>query len=153
MSSFLRQTLVLTRAALAGIPRRAAVSLSMILSIALVVVVLIGFLAMAAGLGKTLRSSGSEDVAVILGGGGTQEITSSIPPEAVRGLKGRGVAAGIAVGPSGPLSSRELLIPVDATDAKGTPRTISLRGMDAAGPVLRGTATISSGRMFAPGSH
>ena len=153
MSSLLRQSLVLTRAALAGIPRRAAVSLSMILSIALVVAVLIGFLAMAAGLGETLRSGGSEDVAVILGGGGTQEITSSIPPDAVRGLTGLGAAAGIAVGPAGPLLGRELLVPVEVKAADGTPRTVSLRGMDAAGPILRGTAMISSGRPFAPGSR
>lgn len=153
MSSFLRQTLVLTRAALAGIPRRAAVSLSMILSIALVVVVLIGFLAMAAGLRQTLRSSGSEDVAVILGGGGTQEITSSIPPDAVRGLTGVGAGAGIAASPVGLLLSRELLVPIEAKDRDGTPRTVSLRGMDAVGPALRGSTTISSGRAFAPGSR
>ena len=152
MSSLLRQSLVLAHAALAGIPRRAAVSLSMILSIALVVAVLTGFLAMAAGLRQTLAVGGSEEVAVILGGS-SQEIASSIPPDALRGLVGLGAAAGIAPGPGGALIGRELLVPVGVIDARGTPRTISLRGMDAIGPGLRGGAAISSGRSFAAGSR
>ncbi|KQT65840.1 MULTISPECIES: ABC transporter permease [unclassified Aureimonas] len=153
MSTVPRQILVLTRASLAGMPRRAAVSLSMVLSIALVVAVLVGFLAMAAGLGRTTNSGGSPSVAVILGGGSTLEIASSVVPEAVRNLETHGRQAGIASDANGRLLvSREILVPVEASAPDGAAQTVSLRGMDAAGLALRDGAAIT-GRAFAPGSH
>ncbi|WP_208948378.1 ABC transporter permease [Segnochrobactrum spirostomi] len=154
MSSLPRQCLVLTRAALAGVPRRLALSLSMVLSIALVVAVLIGFLAMAAGLQRTLATGGADDVAVVLGGGTSQEIASSVPPEAARSLLAAGAAAGIALDGSGrPMLSRELVVPVEAAGPDGSARTVSFRGMEAAGPALHGGVTIAEGHPFAPGSR
>lgn len=126
----------------------------MVLSIALVVAVLIGFLAMAAGLERTLGAGGADDVAIVLGGGTSQEIASSVPPEAARTLQAAGKTAGIATDPSGrPMLSRELVVPVEATAADGSVRTISFRGMEAAGPTLRGGVAIADGRPFAPGSR
>lgn len=152
MSWLPRQCLVLSRAALAGLPRRLAVSLSMVASIALVVAVLIGFLAVAAGLDRTLSDGGRRDIAVILGGGTFQEIASAIPPDAARSLQAAGTAAGIALDDRGrPLLSREIVIPVEATAADGQRRMVALRGMEVAGPRLRPGASIRNGRLFAPG--
>ncbi|UIJ71126.1 ABC transporter permease [Aurantimonas sp. HBX-1] len=154
MSSLPRQMLVLTSASLASLPRRTAISLSMVLSVALVVAVLIGFVSMADGLRQTLGAGGSPDVAIILGGGGTQEVGSSIPPEAARSIQAAGTSGGIASDPAGRLLlAREILVPVEATGADGTPRMIALRGMEAAGPALRSSASINDGRSFAPGSR
>ncbi|MEH6721617.1 MAG: ABC transporter permease [Aurantimonas endophytica] len=154
MSSIPRQMLVLTRASLASLPRRTAISLSMVLSVALVVAVLIGFLSMADGLRQTLGAGGSPDVAIILGGGGTQEVGSSIPPEAARSIQAAGTSGGIASDPAGRLLlSREIVVPVEATGADGTPRMIALRGMEAAGPSLRSSTSMSESRSFAPGSR
>ncbi|MBB3998384.1 ABC transporter permease [Aureimonas pseudogalii] len=153
MSSLPRQMLVLTRASLASLPRRTAISLSMVLSVALVVAVLIGFLFMAAGLRQTLGTGGSPDVAIVLGGG-TQEVGSSIPPEAARSLAAAGTSGGIADDPAGHLLlSREILVPVEATGVDGTSRMIALRGMETAGPALRASASIGEGRVFAPESR
>jgi putative ABC transport system permease protein len=155
MSSIPRQMLVLTRASLASLPRRTAISLSMVLSVALVVAVLIGFLSMAAGLRQTLGAGGSPDVAIVLGGGGgTQEVGSSIPPEAARSLDSAGTSARIADDPAGRLLlSREILVPVEARGADGTSRMIALRGMETAGPALRVSASIREGHIFVPGSR
>lgn len=152
MSSLPRQCFVLTRAALTGLPGRLAISLSMVASIALVVAVLIGFLAVAAGLERTLGAGGSREVAVILGGGAFQEIASAIPPDAARSLQADGTAAGIALDDRGrPLLSREIAVPVEATAADGQRRMVALRGMEAAGPRLRPGSSIRTGRLFAPG--
>ncbi len=154
MSAIPRQMLVLTRASLASLPRRTAISLSMVLSVALVVAVLIGFLATADGLRQTLGAGGSPDVAIVFGGGGTREVGSSIPPEAARSIQAAGTSGGIASDRAGRLLvSRETLVPVEATGADGTSRMITLRGMEAAGPVLRSSASMNGGRSFAPGSR
>jgi putative ABC transport system permease protein len=149
-----RQILVLSYAALAGIPRRLALSLSMALSVALVVAVLIGFLSMATGFQRALGAGGSADIAVVLSGSGIQEVGSDIPPDVARNLEASGAAAGIASDPSGHLLvSREILVAVEAGAAGGSPRMVALRGMGAEGPALRSRVSIYQGRLFTLGSR
>ncbi|MFL5019226.1 MAG: ABC transporter permease [Rhizobium sp.] len=160
MSSALKQIFLMFRVNLGSLPRRLWISLSMVLSVALVVAVLAGFLAMARGFEAALQGTGSPGIAVILGGGTNQETGSDVPAEAIRSLTAAigeiGVArdaAGLA--PAGELAlSREIVVPVDVVRASdGAEQTLSLRGMDLAGPGLRDRATLSQGRLFSPGAR
>lgn len=159
MSTQIKQTLMMTRANFSSLPRRLAISLSMVLSVALVVAVLAGFLAMAKGFEKALSSTGSPFVAVVLGGGTNQEAGSDIPADAIRSIQSmRGASTGgIGGGRDGtgnPLASRELVVPVDVAGARdGYSTMLALRGMDTGGPSIRDGIALSAGRLFAPGTH
>ena len=153
MSIQIRQIIVATRTALGSMKRRLAISLSMALSVSLVVIVLIGFLAMASGFEKALSGAGSPLVAVVLGGGTNQETGSDISADAIRNLKASGDDIGVLRDSAGNLvASRELVIPVDVT-SKGSSRTLALRGMDGSGLSIRNGIALSQGRLFAPGAR
>lgn len=155
MTNQIKQITVMTRANLASIPRRLAVSLSMILSVALVVAVLAGFLAMSKGFETTLAGAGSPDVAVVLGGGTNQEAGSDVPADAVRSLLGVTQEIGVARDPSGQLNtSREVIVSINFAPDQDTPaRTLALRGMDANGPAIRNGVALSQGRLFHAGAR
>ena len=153
MSIQIRQIIVATRTALGSMKRRLAISLSMALSVSLVVIVLIGFLAMASGFEKALSGAGSPLVAVVLGGGTNQETGSDISADAIRNLKASGDDIGVLRDSAGNLVvSRELVIPVDVT-SKGSSRTLALRGMDGSGLSIRNGIALSQGSLFAPGAR
>ena len=61
---------------LRSIPQRWGMSLATIFSIAIVVVVLLGFLSMANGFRATIDGSGSEDIAIMLRSGSQAELNS-----------------------------------------------------------------------------
>ncbi|MBY3224727.1 ABC transporter permease [Rhizobium laguerreae] len=154
MSSTLKQIFLMIRVNLGSLPRRLAISLSMVLSVALVVAVLAGFLAMARGFEAALAGAGSPDIAVILGGGTNQETGSDVPAEAIRSLAAVSGDTGIASdGAGGRALSRETVVPVDIRASDGADQTLSLRGMDMAGPGLRERARLSEGRLFSPGAR
>lgn len=155
MFSIVRQTFVMVRANLVSLPRRLAISLSMVLSVALVVCVLAGFLAMAKGFEKALAGAGSPSVAVVLGGGTNQETGSDIPADAIRTLEAMRNDIGVVRDTSGNLvSSREIVVAVDTKQGKdGQEQTLALRGMDSSGPKLRDDVTLSSGHLFLPGAR
>ncbi|MCM5557675.1 ABC transporter permease [Pleomorphomonas sp. JP5] len=155
MASAIRQTLVMTRANLLSLPRRQAISLSMSLSIALVVMVLAGFLSMAKGFEQALRGAGSPTVTVILGGGTYQEVGSDLPPNVVRSILARRSDLGVRRDAASELiASRELVVPVDVRQpGESLGQTMALRGMDLAGLSLRDGVTLSAGRPFAKGSR
>ncbi|EJC79814.1 ABC-type transport system, involved in lipoprotein release, permease component [Rhizobium leguminosarum bv. trifolii WSM2297] len=154
MSSALKQTFLMIRVNLGSLPRRLAISLSMVLSVALVVAVLSGFLAMARGFEAALAGAGSPDIAVILGGGTNQETGSDVPADAIRSLAAISGDTGIARDGAGGLAlSREIIVPIDVRGSDGAEQTLSLRGMDPAGPNLRGRARLSQGRLFASGAR
>ncbi|MBY2938146.1 ABC transporter permease [Rhizobium leguminosarum] len=155
MSSTLKQIFLMIRVNLGSLPRRLWISLSMVLSVALVVAVLAGFLAMARGFEAALQGAGSTGIAVILGGGTNQETGSDVPAEAIRSLTAATGGIGVARNAAGGLAlSREIVVAVDVTRASdGADQTLSLRGMDLAGPGLRERATLSAGRLFSPGAR
>ena len=66
MLSLLNQVVAVTSINLKSIAQRRWLSLSTIVAIALVVVVLLAFLAMANGFQKTIAGSGSNDIAIVL---------------------------------------------------------------------------------------
>lgn len=155
MSSNAKQAFVMIRANLFSLPRRVSISASMVLSVALVVCVLAGFLAMARGFETALQSAGSNSVAVILGGGTNQEAGSDVPASVIRTLSAMTDDIGVARDVSGmPIFSRETVVAVDAkSNGSEAGRTLALRGMDQSGPSIRDHIALSSGRLFAPGSR
>lgn len=155
MPSNFKQTLVMIRANLLSLPRRFAISASMALSIALVVCVLASFLSMAAGFETALKSAGSPNVALILGGGTNQENGSDVPANAIRALTAMRGDIGVARDATGKLLlSREIVVPVELRDDQaGVAKMLALRGMDAIGPSLREGITLSNGRFARPGAN
>jgi putative ABC transport system permease protein len=155
MSSQVKQTLVMIRANLFSLPRRLSISVSMVLSIALVVAVLVGFLAMAKGFETALASAGSPLVAVILGGGTNQETGSDVPASAIRNIEAIGDDIGVMRDNTGNMGlSRELVVPVEVSQLPGdTSKTLALRGMDVQGAEIRDGIALSFGRMFRPGTR
>ncbi|MCD7109385.1 ABC transporter permease [Rhizobium sp. DKSPLA3] len=155
MSTLLRQTGIMVRVNLLSLPRRLAISLSMALSIALVVCVLAGFLALAKGFETALSGAGSPMVAVVLGGGAQQEKGSDLPPDIIRSLEATTEDIGVMRDDRQRLvSSREVVVAVDVDVAgAGAVRTVAVRGMDAAGASMRDRIALSEGRLFSPGAR
>lgn len=147
-----KQTGAITLMNLRSLPQRAGMSLATILSIALVVAVLLGFLAMANGFQKTVDGTGSEDVAVILRGGSQAELNSVLSADQYRVLE---TAPGVATDADGaPLISGELYIAVDGIKRDlGTEANLPMRGVGLQAPNLRGQFDLVAGRMFEPGTN
>lgn len=147
----LKQTIAVTLLNLRSIPQRWGMSLATVLSIALVVGVLLGFMAMASGFRATVDGAGSDDVAIMLRGGAMAEMNSNISRDEVRLLE---VAPGIAASPEGePLISSELYVVADGIRrASQTPANLALRGLGLHGPEMRPQFDMVEGRMFEPGS-
>jgi putative ABC transport system permease protein len=152
MRSVLLQTLAVLKMNLKSVPQRFWISFSTVLAIALAVMVLLAFLAMADGFQQTLISSGGNDVAVLLREGARAEISSVISREQVHLLQ---EAPGIAKGADGePLVSAELYVVVDGIKrASQTKANVPLRGIGSEGGVLRKGITLIGGRMFHHGTN
>lgn len=141
---------------LSSIPRRLAVSLSMVLSIALVVCVLAGFLAMSKGFELTLDGAGSQNVAVDLGGGTNQEMGPDIPADAIRSLLALSDGFGVARDGDGTIiTSPEIVVPISfAPEGEGNlRRTLALRGMETSAVTIREAFAVSQGHLFRPGAR
>ncbi|MBN7820304.1 ABC transporter permease [Bowmanella yangjiangensis] len=133
-----------------SLPRRLWMSLAMVLASAVVVAVLLAFLAMAKGFEATLQSAGQEDVAFFIRTGSAAELNSSVMKEQVDLLR---EAPGIASDENGKLVSPELYVIVDGTKrSSGTDANIPLRGIEQQGLALRNNFKIVQGRLFTPGT-
>ena len=152
MRSLLLQITAVTAMNLKSLPKRFWLSLSTVIAVALVVVVLLAFLAMQNGFQQTLASAGAKDVAVILRAGSQSEVASVISQDQVRLID---EAPGIAKGSDGkPLVSAELYLVVDGIKhSSQTKANLPLRGIGQEGAAVRKGITIIAGRMFAPGSN
>ena len=152
MRPFLLQVAAVTIINLKSIPQRFWLSLSTVVAVALVVMVLLTFLAMSYGFQKTLAGTGSADVAIALRGGAAAEINSAVTRDQVRLIE---EGPGIARGADGrPLTSAELYLVVDGINrSTGTKANLPLRGVGRDGANVRKGITIVAGRMFAPGSN
>ena len=152
MRSLLLQIVAVTTINLKSIPQRVLLSLSTVVAIALVVMVLLAFLAMANGFQRAIAGSGSEDIGIVLRGGSQAEINSTVSREQVRLVEdGPGIARG---GDGRPLVSPELYLVVDGI--KHTTKTkanLPLRGIGEQGFALRKGITITAGRMFNRGAN
>jgi putative ABC transport system permease protein len=152
MRSLLRQIAAVTMMNLKSIPQRLWLSLSTVIAVALVVLVLLAFLAMGNGFEHTLASAGAEDVAVVLRGGSQSEAASVVTRDQVRLIE---EAPGVAKGPDGkPLVSAELYLVVDGINHSSQTRAnLPLRGIGREGAIVRKGISITAGRMLEPGSN
>jgi putative ABC transport system permease protein len=151
MQHLLQQSAAIIKINILSIKNRLGLSLSTIFSVALVVGILLCFLAMSKGFEKTLEGSGLDDVAVILRSGSMSELNSTITLEQARLITS---GPGFMQLDGQPLISRELYIVVDAIKkSSNTPANIPLRGIDNLGPKIRENISIISGRMFTPGTN
>lgn len=151
MTQLYQQSLAIIKINILSIRNRLSLSISTVFSVALVVGVLLCFLAMSKGFQKTLAGSGFEDVAVVLRSGSMSELNSTITLEQARILESQ---PGIRKFEGQPLISKELYIVVDAIKkSSNTPANIPLRGIDKLGPKLRENVSIEKGRMFEQGTN
>ena len=152
MRSLLLQIAAVTTINVKSLSQRLWLSLSTVVAVALVVMVLLAFLAMANGFKRTLAGSGNEDVAIILRGGSQTELNSVITRDQVRLIE---EGPGIGKTADGkPLSSAELYLVVDGVKRSSqTKANLPLRGIGPEGAAVRKGIAISAGRMFNPGSN
>jgi putative ABC transport system permease protein len=152
MRSFFLQLAAVTIINIKSIPQRFWLSLSTVVAVALVVVVLLAFLAMANGFQRTVSNSGTEDVAIVLRGGSQAEINSTVSRDQVRLIE---EAPGIARSSDGkPLVSAELYLIVDGIKrSTQTKANLPLRGVGQEGAALRKRVKIVEGRMFKSGAN
>ena len=137
---------------LRSIPQRALLSGATVFSIALVVMVLLGFLAMSNGFKQTMQGTGSTDVAVMLRTGSQTELNSGLSNDQVNLIE---EAPGIARDAAGnPIVSGELYVIVDGLKrASQTEANLPLRGVGAAAQSLRAGFAMIDGRMYEPGTN
>lgn len=148
----LNQIIAVCSINLKSLPQRFWLSFSTVVAVAMVVTVLLGFLALAAGFKRTLDGTGSDSIAILLRDGSQQEVNSVVMLDQVRLI---GEAPGIVRKPDGnPLISGELYVIVDGVKrSTGLKANLPLRGIGKDGAVLRDDLTIVQGRMFEPGSN
>ena len=84
MRPLLLQIFAVTTINLKSVSQRLWLSLSTVVAVALVVVVLLSFLAMANGFRRTLAAAGADDVAIVMRAGSQAEINSTVSREQTR---------------------------------------------------------------------
>lgn len=152
MMRILNQIIAVSSINLKSLPQRFWLSFSTVVAVAMVVTVLLGFLALAAGFKRTLDGTGSDNIAVLLREGSQQEVNSVVTLDQIHLI---GEAPGLVRKPDGdPLLSGELYVIVDGVKrSTGLKSNLPLRGVGADGATLRDGLTITQGRMFDPGSN
>ena len=151
MGSLFRQAMAIAGMNIRSIPQRFWMSLSTVVAIALVVAVLLAFLAMANGFKKAQSSAGSADIVILTRDGAGAEINSVVSRD-----QGMLVAEGPGIVRDGDkaLVSGELYIVVDGTTrSNGLRANLPLRGISAQGVALRHNIRITEGRMFRSGTN
>tara|TARA_R110000751_G_scaffold73956_2_gene149729 strand:+ start:8403 stop:9578 length:1176 start_codon:yes stop_codon:yes gene_type:complete len=133
-----------------SLPRRLWMSLAMVFASAVVVAILLAFLAMAKGFEATMQSAGSDDIAFFMRTGSAAELNSSASRDQVSLIEN---SPGILKDAQGPLVSPELYVIVDGLK-KSTQQeaNIPLRGLNQRGVDMRKGFTLTAGRMFTPGT-
>jgi len=146
-----RQIAAIASMNIRSIPQRLWMSLSTVVAIALVVAVLLAFLAMGNGFRQAQSSAGAEDIAILLRDGAQTEINSAVSRDQRDIVE---EAPGIAREAGVPLVSAELYVIVDGISrSTGLRANLPLRGLPLVGVALRHNVRIAEGRMFRPGTN
>ncbi len=158
MSTIFSQIGAVTAMNVRNIPERWASSLVAVVGIGGVTLVLIAVLSIAAGFREALELSGSNDVAVVLRSGATNEMSSGFGQNQVTligdapGIKREAAAGG--TGPGKPLISAELYVLTDGKlKGKDTTANLPFRGVSPTAPALRRSFKIEQGRMMKEGTN
>jgi len=150
MGPLFAQIVAVGRMNLLSLPSRLGSSITTLLAVAIVVTVLLAFMAMGEGFQKTMEGSGSDNVAIMLRGGSQAELNSGLGGDVLNIVSS---APGIAQDENGPIISGELYVVVDGTKRSSqTEANLPLRGIRTAGFALRENITLIEGRMFEEGT-
>ncbi|WP_444959790.1 ABC transporter permease [Microbulbifer sp. VVAC002] len=151
MGSLIVQIVSVTLMNLGSLRRRLWMSLAMVFASAVVVAILLAFLAMAKGFEATMSGAGSSQIAILMREGSASEINSVILQDQVNLIA---ESAGVARNTNGPLVSPELYVIVDGLKkSTGTEANIPLRGLNETGMAMRNNMRMVEGRMFTPGTN
>ena len=146
----LAQIGAITSMNLRNMPQRAASSIVALIGIAGVVTVLIGVLSIAEGFRSVLEISGSDQVAIVLRSGATDEMGSGLTQQQTRVIADSKHALRDE---AGPVVSPELYVVVNLPLlTTGTEANVPLRGVGQQATKLRGNFRIIEGRNFTPGT-
>ena len=161
MANPFAQIAAVTGMNLRNIPQRWSSSLVAVLGIGGVTLVLIALLSIAAGFQAALEGSGSDDVAIIMRAGSTNELSGGFGTDTVTvvsdspGIKkaaaGKNVNASLA---GKPILSPELYVLVDGKmKGKDASTNLPLRGVSPMAPLVRKSFDLVEGRMFKEGTN
>ncbi len=147
----MKQYVVLLQISLASLRRAHWASLTIVMCVAVVVLVLQGFLAMIAGFEQSAKNTGAADVAVVLDAQATSENSSNITREQLEIIKSMPALRG----PDGRAHiSPELTAIVGGSRAGDKVRiNMTLRGLGKEGIALRRGFQLLQGRLPAPASR
>jgi len=147
----LRQLLAITAMNLRTLPGRLGTAAVAVIGIGGVVAVLVAALSITEGFRAAMSLSGREDVAIVLRGGSSDELSSGLSLEAVRHVMD---APSIVQDADGPLASPELYVIVDLPKrSTGTKANVPLRGVGPRAPAIRGAFRMVAGRPFSRGMN
>lgn len=150
MASAASQIVAVTALNVRNMRERFTSSIVALVGITGVVTVLIGVLSISEGFRAVLDLAGSPDVAIILRGGATDEMGSSLSQEQTRLVAD---APGVLRDADGAIASPELYVVVDVPmHSTGTAANVPLRGASAQASKLRQNFRIIEGRHFTPGT-
>jgi putative ABC transport system permease protein len=149
MNAWVSQLRAVTAMNLRNLPARLGTSLVAVIGIGGVVAVLVSLLSMGEGFKAALDLSGRDDVALILRGGSSDELSSALGRDQVNVIA---AAPGIARDARGAVVSPEFYTIVDLPmRSTGTEANVPFRGVTARAPELREDFRLVAGRMFEPG--
>ena len=147
----LNQVAAVTLLNLRNLPQRAASSMVAIIGVAAVVLVFAAVLSMAQGFERTMVTTGSDDVAIILRSGATSEMSSGLSNEQVLLVAN---APGIYKDGDTPVVSAELFVIVDVKKkSNNADANVPFRGVQEGAFEVRRDIRITEGRMFEPGRN
>lgn len=136
---------------LRNLSARAAASWVAVIGFGGVVLVLVAVLAMGEGFNSTLNNVGADDVALVVRGGSSDEMSSSLLPQDVAVIIN---APGVMQQGGAPFAAAELFVTLDLPKrSTGTFANVPMRGTSEIGPQLRSKFKLESGRMFTPGKY
>jgi putative ABC transport system permease protein len=152
MANTLSQIGAVTGMNLRNIPQRWSSSMVAVLGIGGVTLVLVALLSIAAGFKVALEGSGSDDVAIIMRAGSTNELSGGFGVETVTVVSD---APGIRRDSKNkPILSPELYVLVDGRmRGKDASTNLPLRGVSQMAPQVRKSFKLVQGRMFKEGTN
>lgn len=151
MNQTLKQSWHVARIGILSLRRRPASALSVAVTMAFVVLVLLAALALDAGFKRTLSTNGSDQVLVALRTGSPSELGSSISREQTHQLTSM---PGIVSAGGDAAVSPEVIVIVDGRTRDASKKVnVALRGVGPHAAKVRGSQSVVAGRMFHPGSN
>lgn len=147
----LKQIVAVTVLNIRNLPQRAASSLVAVVGVAAVVLVFAAVLSMAKGFERTMITTGSDDVAIILRSGSTSEMSSGLSNDQVLLVAN---APGIYKDGDAAVISAELFVIVDVKKkSNNADANVPFRGVQESAFDVRRDIRITEGRMFEPGKN